>query len=229
MKYICQVCGYVYDEAAEACPFDQLPDSWKCPWCKAPKTQFKPEQAEAPAEEASDAADDAGADAGSGLAGVAAGADDAGDLKQLSPGQLAALCTNLARGCEKQYKEEESKLFAELAAYFTAAVPPAEDASVEALAKQLQDEISLYPGTRAAADIVRDRGAARALVWGEKVTRMLSSLVSRYLEEGEAMLADTEIWICTACGFIYIGETPPELCPVCKVPSWKFEKIEGRR
>ena len=235
MKYICQVCGYVYDEAAEACPFDQLPDSWQCPWCKAPKTQFKPEQAEAPAEEASGAADDAGADAGSGLAGGsgfagdAAGADDAGDLKQLSPGQLAALCTNLARGCEKQYKEEESKLFAELAAYFTAAVPPAEDASVEALAKQLQDEISLYPGTRAAADIVRDRGAARALVWGEKVTRMLSSLVSRYLEEGEAMLADTEIWICTACGFIYIGETPPELCPVCKVPSWKFEKIEGRR
>jgi len=214
MKYICQVCGYVYDEASEACPFDQLPDSWQCPWCKAPKTQFKPEQAETPAEEASDAA---------------AGADDAGDLKQLSPGQLAALCTNLARGCEKQYKEEESKLFAELAAYFTAAVPPAEDASVEALAKQLQDEISLYPGTRAAADIVRDRGAARALVWGEKVTRMLSSLVSRYLEEGEAMLAGTEIWICTACGFIYIGETPPELCPVCKVPSWKFEKIEGRR
>ena len=34
MKYICQVCGYVYDEAAEACPFDQLPDSWQCPWCK---------------------------------------------------------------------------------------------------------------------------------------------------------------------------------------------------
>ena len=82
MKYICQVCGYVYDEASEACPFDQLPDSWQCPWCKAPKTQFKPEQAEVPAEAAS------------------AAADDAGDLKQLSPGQLAALCTNLARGCE---------------------------------------------------------------------------------------------------------------------------------
>ena len=229
MKYICQVCGYVYDEASEACPFDQLPDSWQCPWCKAPKTQFKPEQAEAPAEGASDAAGGAGDGAGSGLAGVAAGADDAGDLKQLSPGQLAALCTNLARGCEKQYKEEESKLFAELAEYFTAAVPPAEDASVEALAKQLQDEISLYPGTRAAADIVRDRGAARALVWGEKVSRMLSSLVTRYLEEGEPMLEGTEIWICTACGVIYIGETPPELCPVCKVPSWKFEKIEGRR
>lgn len=217
MKYICQVCGYVYDEASEACPFDQLPDSWQCPWCKAPKTQFKPEQAEAPADAAAD------------LAGADIGADDADSLKQLSPGQLAALCTNLARGCEKQYKAEESKLFTELAAYFTAAVPPAEDASVEALAEQLQDEISLYPATRAAADAAGDRGAARALVWGEKVSRMLSSLVTRYLEEGEAMLEGTEIWICTACGFVYIGETPPELCPVCKVPSWKFEKIEGRR
>jgi len=192
MKYICQVCGYVYDEASEACPFGQLPDSWQCPWCKAPKTQFKPEQAEAPTDAAAD------------LAGADIGADDADSLKQLSPGQLAALCTNLARGCEKQYKAEESKLFAELAAYFTAAAPPA-------------------------ADAAGDRGAARALVWGEKVSRMLSSLVTRYLEEGEAMLEGTEIWICTACGFVYIGETPPELCPVCKVPSWKFEKIEGRR
>jgi rubredoxin len=33
---------------------------------------------------------------------------------------------------------------------------------------------------------------------------------------------------CTVCGFVYIGETPPELCPVCKVPPYKFEKIEGR-
>lgn len=65
-------------------------------------------------------------------------------------------------------------------------------------------------------------------VWGEKVTRMLSSLVNRYLNEGEAMLKDTNIWVCTTCGFVYIGDTPPELCPVCKVPDWKFEKIEGR-
>ena len=71
-------------------------------------------------------------------------------------------------------------------------------------------------------------GAARICVWGEKVTRMLSSLVNRYLNEGEAMLADTDIWVCTVCGFVYIGETPRELCPVCKVPPYKFEKIEGR-
>ena len=41
------------------------------------------------------------------------------------------------------------------------------------------------------------------------------------------MLAGQEIWVCTTCGFVWIGEAPPELCPVCKVPAWKFEKAEG--
>ena len=44
----------------------------------------------------------------------------------------------------------------------------------------------------------------------------------------EALLAGTPIWVCTVCGFVYIGEAPPQLCPVCKVPAWKFEQIEGR-
>ncbi len=56
---------------------------------------------------------------------------------------------------------------------------------------------------------------------------MLSSLLDRYLREGEALLAGQEVWVCTTCGFVWIGETPPELCPVCKVPAWKFEKAEG--
>ncbi|MGI5902217.1 MAG: rubredoxin-like domain-containing protein [Desulfitobacteriia bacterium] len=30
------------------------------------------------------------------------------------------------------------------------------------------------------------------------------------------------------CGFVYIGDKLPEVCPVCKVPNWKFEKVEGR-
>ena len=34
--------------------------------------------------------------------------------------------------------------------------------------------------------------------------------------------------VCTVCGFVYVGDVAPELCPVCKVPSWKFEKVEGR-
>ena len=67
------------------------------------------------------------------------------------------------------------------------------------------------------------------VVWGEKVTRMLYTLLDRYQREGEAFLAGTQVWVCSVCGFVYIGGTPPAICPVCKVPAWKFDKIEGRR
>ena len=210
MKYICQICGYVYDDAKEKVPFAELPDDWKCPLCGAAKSDFKPE-----------ANDDE-------KKVVIAIEPMEADLEKLSAGQLAALCSNLARGCEKQYKQKEADLFKQLADYFTAVVPAINDASVEKLAKELQTDADNYAAVRATADANADRGAARVCVWGEKVTRMLSSLVNRYLNEGEAMLKDTDIWVCTTCGFVYIGDTPPELCPVCKVPNWKFEKIEGR-
>ena len=210
MKYICQICGYVYDDAKEKVPFAELPDDWKCPLCGAAKSDFKPEAN------------------GDEKKVVTAIEPMEADLGKLSAGQLAALCSNLARGCEKQYKQEEADLFKQLADYFTAVVPAVNDASVEKIAKELQTDADNYAAVRATADANADRGAARVCVWGEKVTRMLSSLVNRYLNEGEAMLKDTNIWVCTTCGFVYIGDTPPELCPVCKVPNWKFEKIEGR-
>ena len=210
MKYICQICGYVYDDAKEKVPFEELPDDWKCPLCGAAKSDFKPEAN------------------GDEKKVVTAIEPMEADLEKLSAGQLAALCSNLARGCEKQYKQEEADLFKQLADYFTAVVPAVNDASVEKLAKELQTDADNYAAVRATADANADRGAARVCVWGEKVTRMLSSLVNRYLNEGEAMLKDTNIWVCTTCGFVYIGDTPPQLCPVCKVPDWKFEKIEGR-
>ena len=210
MKYICQICGYVYDDAKEKVPFAELPDDWKCPLCGAAKSDFKPEAN------------------GDEKKVVTAIEPMEADLEKLSAGQLAALCSNLARGCEKQYKQEEADLFKQLADYFTAVVPAVNDASVEKLAKELQTDADNYAAVRATEDANADRGAARVCVWGEKVTRMLSSLVNRYLNEGEAMLKDTNIWVCTTCGFVYIGDTPPELCPVCKVPNWKFEKIEGR-
>lgn len=210
MKYICQICGYVYDDAKEKVPFAELPDDWKCPLCGAAKSDFKPEAN------------------GDEKKVVTAIEQVEADLEKLSAGQLAALCSNLARGCEKQYKQEEADLFRQLADYFTAVVPAVNDASAQKLAKELQTDADNYAAVRATADANADRGAARVCVWGEKVTRMLSSLVNRYLNEGEAMLKDTNIWVCTTCGFVYIGDTPPELCPVCKVPDWKFEKIEGR-
>ncbi|MBQ3406481.1 MAG: rubredoxin [Lachnospiraceae bacterium] len=247
MRYICMICGYVYDDAKEKVPFESLPASWKCPLCGAAKSDFKPEETpvsklsdkdnsqEVPASKMKPVSQPANANPASAptkastppTAQIDTPADKDSDLKKLSPDQLSALCSNLARGCEKQYKPEEAGLFRELADYFASVTPAIDDASVENIAALLWSDIDNYSGLRAAADEASDRGAARVCVWGERVTRMLSSLVIRYLNEGEALLADTNIWVCTVCGFVFIGDEAPELCPVCKVPAWKFEKIEG--
>lgn len=40
-KYICSVCGYVYDPAEhDGAAFEELPDDWKCPRCRQPKEKF---------------------------------------------------------------------------------------------------------------------------------------------------------------------------------------------
>ena len=47
-KYVCNVCGYVYDPAAgdtdygisPGTSFEDLPDSWKCPACGVMKDDF---------------------------------------------------------------------------------------------------------------------------------------------------------------------------------------------
>lgn len=209
MKFVCSVCGYVYDDDAQKVKFETLPDDWTCPLCGAPKALFNKEENETKPEAAPVEVMDE-------------------DVTELSFGQLAALCSNLARGCRKQYKEEEAKQFDELADYFTKIVRPINDATVEKLAESLKADLENYPALRATCDSENDRGAARVCVWGEKVTRMLESLVSRYLKEGDRMAEGTSIWVCSVCGFVYIGDKAPDLCPVCKVPAWKFDKVEGR-
>ena len=51
-KYVCDLCGYVYDPA-EGDPdndvdpgisFDDLPDDWECPICGAGKEDFSKEE-----------------------------------------------------------------------------------------------------------------------------------------------------------------------------------------
>ena len=51
-KYVCQVCGYVYDPAAgdpdngiePGTAFEDLPDDWTCPVCGVSKDEFEKEQ-----------------------------------------------------------------------------------------------------------------------------------------------------------------------------------------
>lgn len=51
MKYVCSVCGYVYDEEAgdpengiaPGTKFEDLPDTYTCPLCGVPKELFTKE------------------------------------------------------------------------------------------------------------------------------------------------------------------------------------------
>ena len=42
-KWICGICGYIYDEEKEGIPFDALPEKWVCPLCGADKSAFSPQ------------------------------------------------------------------------------------------------------------------------------------------------------------------------------------------
>ncbi len=221
-KYICSVCGYIYDETkgipeagiAPSTTWEELPSDWVCPLCRAAKSEFKKQ----------------GEPTASAKKKPISVIPPSADMKEMSALEISALCTNLARGCEKQYKLEEAALFVELAEYFKKASAPAKESNLDELIKLIEKDLGEgFPNANAEASDAKDRGALRALVWSEKVTRMQKSLLARYQTEGDAMLANTGVYVCTICGFIYIGDTPPEICPVCKVPNWKFEKIEGRQ
>ncbi len=49
-KYICKVCGYIYDPevgdpdqgVAPGTAFEDLPDTWVCPECGMGKDEFEP-------------------------------------------------------------------------------------------------------------------------------------------------------------------------------------------
>ena len=51
-KYVCDVCGYVYDPVAgdpdgnvePGTAFENLPESWVCPICGASKEDFSPQE-----------------------------------------------------------------------------------------------------------------------------------------------------------------------------------------
>ena len=149
--------------------------------------------------------------------------------KELSAMEMSVICSNLARGCEKQYLSRQMEDFQKLAEFFRSKAEPVQEASTQKLLELIEQDLSVgYPYGHAVAGEKPDRGALRCQVWSEKVTRMLQSLLERYEQEGDKMLENTGVWVCTVCGFVYVGDAPPELCPVCKVPSWKFEKVEGR-
>ena len=71
-----------------------------------------------------------------------------------------------------------------------------------------------------------ERGALRAATWGQKVTTSQRALIDRYLSKGQELLDGKKLFVCEACGFIFLGDSPPPICPTCKAPQSRFSVVK---
>lgn len=217
-RYVCGICGYIYDESsgepesgiAAGTLFSDLPDDWLCPLCGAAKDEFYRDEDDETVEEAT-VVENAPRPAGN-------------DYSTL---EKHIICANLGRGLEKQSQAEASRLFFQLADYYWSKREVVEQPSAALISELLaEDKASGWPAAQTAAVAAGDRGAQRALKWNDKVTAIGRSLLTRYEAAGDDLFATKNLYVCSACGFIYLGDAPPALCPVCKVPDWKFDLIK---
>lgn len=218
-KYTCSICGYVYDEAIgdpdrgikPGTKWEDVPEDWNCPLCGAAKADFaeekinnKPDTQEPSVVE-----------------------NEADSMRELSFGEVSALCSNLSKGCTKQYRLEEAELFNQLAEFYKAKSNIAGEGQLKDISTLVERDLSSgYAQADLIAADASDRGALRALVWGEKVTRILNSILGRYEKQQDALLENTQVYVCDICGFVYIGDELPDICPVCKVPNKKITEVK---
>lgn len=201
-KYQCSICGYIYDDAKEKVKFEDLPDDWTCPICGSPKAVFKELK-----EDIKEQLDN----------------DDSDSLTEMSNGEIAYICFNLSKACEKLYLEEEKDLFEKLAIHYMDKVD-IKDGKLD----DVYDMINKCDFQRAMDKAVKynDRGAKRVLNWAQKSTQLMSAVLNSYKEKGIDYIKNTKIWVCDICGFIYIGDEAPKVCPICKVPSLKILEVK---
>ena len=207
-KYRCVICGYIYDEAKEKVKFEDLPDDWTCPLCGSPKSAFEEvvddeKEEKEPVEEM----------------------ESEEELRSLTNEEITYICSNLAKACEKEYKEEEQKLFTELATYFDKKAKEA-SGTLEDIKQENEKERKEIEVAMEVADKNSDRGAKRVLTWATKTSNMMKIILENYEKKGLDYIKNTSIWVCDICGFIYVGEEPPKVCPVCKVPSFKILEVK---
>lgn len=215
MRYKCGVCGYIYDEDKEGVPFSELPDDWVCPVCGEGKEGFEPmDDDDAPTSQASAAP------------APSIGSWESEDLRELSVGQLSAICSNLKRGCGVQQLTREAELFGQIADYFESRAVRADHEGVESILRMLNTDLMSFNDAKAAAALMSDRGSLRVLTWSEKATLIMRTVLERY-QKDPTFLEHTGVYVCDICGFIYIGDDPPAICPVCKVPGHMILRIQG--
>ncbi len=84
----------------------------------------------------------------------------------------------------------------------------------------------MYPAYMAIAELQDEKGAQQSIRYAEEAEKIHADMYSQAKEkaEKESDFDADEIYVCPVCGYTHIGK-PPEKCPVCGVPSDKFERF----
>ncbi len=216
-KYVCSICGYIYDEAfgypegkiSPGMKWADVPSSFVCPLCGASKSEFNEQEEESskPAASTSET--------------ISLPVDI-----NYTAAELSAVFSNLAKGSKKQYKPEMAALYSELASYYIQKSEKLNNPDFESLKTLLQADLSShFAFANEVAGKNHDRGALRALKWAEQVSKMINSHLKKVESSAADFLKETNVYVCDICGFIYVGDEKPEICPVCKVPSMKMTQV----
>ncbi len=216
-KYVCQICGFIYDEKsgypedniAPNTLWKDIPSQWVCPLCGATKEAFKEKKDPVSPSNTRPITE-----------------TTASSPRTLSAEELRILFLNLSKGCEKQYLSKESELFLQLANFYLTKTPPISNPTLSDFTFFVKKDLDSYENANQIVGSFQDRGGLRSLVWSEKVTKIIFSLLNRYQKQQEALLENKNVFVCEICGFIYVGDVAPAICPVCKVPNSKIKKVK---
>lgn len=134
-QMVCSVCSYTYDEAkgipkagiAPGTKQEELPENWKCPWCGTGKEAFREKK-------------------GEGQTVTQEKLEKPHVEKELSAMEMNIICSNLSRGCEKQYLQDQTDAFKKLADFFKSKAEPVEEANVQKLLDLIETDLTVgYP------------------------------------------------------------------------------------
>ncbi len=80
----------------------------------------------------------------------------------------------------------------------------------------------MYPVYLEAARFQKESEAERSFTYAleaEKIHAQLYREAKSYVDKGSDMPLKGKIWICPICGHTYVGDEPPDKCPICGAPK----------
>jgi rubrerythrin len=100
--------------------------------------------------------------------------------------------------------------------------------NLAAALKAEAEDVRRYAEARALAHAVGNRRAEQAFEFAEGVDRVHGRLLGQALTAAEAGrdLEEQPYLLCKVCGYLEVGERPPESCPVCGSPAVVFSPVD---